>query len=204
MQSILGGGAHGHLGLVCTPAAYRALILGVEAYVRPINPGSLNLIPEGLTQYQLAQARKEYRETTQLFREVLNVERTIIQQIVSAIEPKYLQALRQAGTYRLQKTIPEILEHLFETYGDITPQDLRDLTLHVENLSYPLSEPVDIIFSKIDDLASIAEIENSPITAAQKINMAYLLFQKKQVYKSALTKWDKNLRMIKLGMRIRF
>ena len=190
VQSVLGGGAHGHLGLVCTPAAYRALIPGVDAYIRPPNPGSLNLVTEGLTQYQLAQAREEHHEATRLFREVLNVERTIIQQIVSAIEPKYLRALRQPGTHRLQKTIPEILEHMFETYGDVTPQDLRDLTLRVENLSYPPSEPVDTIFAEIDDLASIAEIASSPITAAQKINMAYLLFQKKQVYKSALSKWD--------------
>ena len=51
VQSVLGGGAHGHLGLVCTPAAYRALIPGVEVYVSLINPGSLNLTPEGLTQY---------------------------------------------------------------------------------------------------------------------------------------------------------
>jgi len=118
------------------------------------------------------------------------VERTIIQQIVSAIELKYLCALRQPGTHRLQKTIPQILDHLFETYGDVTPQDLRELTLRVENLTYPPSEPVDTIFAEIDDLASIAEIANAPITATQKINMAYLLFQKKQVYKSALTQWD--------------
>ena len=190
VPSVLGGGSHGHLGLVCSPAAYRALIPGVDAYARPINPGPLALIPDNLTQYQIAQARDEHAEATRVFREVLGVERAIIQQIVAAVEPKYLRALRQPGTHRLQRTIPEILEHLFETYGDVTPQDLRELTLRVETLSFAPSEPVDTIFAEIDDLASIAEIANSPITANQKINMAYILFQKTQVYKSALTRWD--------------
>ena len=190
VQTVLGGGAHGHLGLVCTPAAYRALLPGTDAYVRPANPGPLNIATDSLTQYQITEAREEHREDTRLFREVVGVERVLIQQIVAAIEPKYLRALRQPGTHRLQKTIPEILEHLFETYGDVTPQDLRDLTVRVETLSYPPSEPVDTIFAEIDDLASIADIASCPITASQKINMAYLYFQKSQVYKSALTRWD--------------
>ena len=190
VQTVLGGGEHGHLGLVCTNTAYRALIPGIDLYDRPTNPGPLNIATDSLTQYQIAQAREEHSERTRLFREVLSVERATIQQIVSAIEPKYLRALRQPGTHRLQKTIPEILEHLFETYGDVTPQDLRELTLRVENLAYPPSKPVDTIFSEIEDLAAIAEIANSPITAAQKINMAYIMFQKTRVYKSALTKWD--------------
>ena len=159
-------------------------------YVRPTNPGSLDIVLDGLTQYQITQAHEECSENTRLFREVINVKRALIQQIVTAIEPKYLRALWQPGTHCLQKTIPKILDHLFDTYGDVTPQDLWDLTIRVESLTYPPSEPIDTIFAKIDDLALITEIANSPITAAQKINMAYLHFQKTQVYKSALTRWD--------------
>ena len=114
---------------------------------------------------------------------------TIIQQIVAAVEPKYLRALRQPGTNKLQQIIPE-MAHLFNTYGDITPQDLREIQMRVENRSFPPSEPVDTIFIEIDKLASIADIANSPITLRQKINMAYLLFQKLHVYKNALNRWD--------------
>ena len=136
------------------------------------------------------------------------MERTIIQQIVSAIEPKYLRALRQPGTHRLQKTIPEILTHLFETYRDVTPQDLRktsetSLTLRVENLSYPRSEPVDTNFAEIDDLASIAEIASSPITAAQKSIWHIYSSRKNKFINQLSPNGTKNLRMIKLGMSLR-
>lgn len=49
---------------------------------------------------------------------------------------------------------------------------------------------MDTLFVEIDDLAAIAEITHSPISASQKINMAYILFQKIHVYKAALSKWD--------------
>ena len=121
---------------------------------------------------------------------MLGVEQAIVQQIVAAVEPKYLRALHQPGTNRLQQRIPTILDHLFDTYGDVTPQDLRELIPLVKNLAYPPSEPVDTIFAEIDELAAIAEIAQSPITASQKINMAYIMFQKAHVYKYALARWD--------------
>ena len=189
VQSDLGGGQHGHLGLVCTQAAYTALVPQASAYTRPVNPGRLAVTPN-LTQYQLAQARDVHQEAIRVFREVNGVERAIIQQIVVAIEPKYLRALRTPGTNKLNQSIPDILTHLFTTYGDVTPSDLRELTSRVENLIYPPAEPVDTIFSEIDDLAAIAEIATAPLTVVQKINMAYIHFQKTNIYKTALNKWD--------------
>ena len=70
---------------------------------------------------------------------------------------------------------------------------MRDLTQCVEALTLPLSEPVDTVFSEIDDLVAIAKIANAPMTVTQKINMAYILFSKQHVYKSVLRKWDEQL-----------
>ena len=44
--------------------------------------------------------------------------------MATAIDPKYLQALHTPGTNKLRQTIPQIFDHLFATYGDVTPQDL--------------------------------------------------------------------------------
>lgn len=90
----------------------------------------------------------------------------------------------------MNRTIPEILTHLFTTYGDVTPTDLSELTSQVENLTFPPAEPVDTIFFEIDDLAAISEIANASITTTQKINMAYIHFQKFQIFKTSLNKWD--------------
>ena len=65
VQSDLGGGEDGHLGLVCTPEFY-------QPYVQPENPGRLQL-EAGLIQYAITQARDEYAEATQVFREVIGI-----------------------------------------------------------------------------------------------------------------------------------
>ena len=189
VQSDLGGGANGHLGLVCTPEAYSSLVPNATPYLRPTNPGRLQ-IANDLTQYQIAQARDQHNEATRVFREIVSVERALIQQIVLAIEPKFLRALRTSGTNKLNRTIPQVLTHLFETYGDVTPHDLRELTSRVESLTFPNTEPVDTIFGEIDDLAAIADIAGAPISATQKINIAYIHFQKMLLYKSTLNRWD--------------
>ena len=118
----MGGGEHGHLGLVCTPEAYFSLVPNTDAYTRPENPGRL-AVEDGLTGFQIAQVRDNYTESTRVFREVLGIERAIIQQMVVAIEPNYLRALRTPGTNKLNNSIPEILMHLFTAYGDVTPTD---------------------------------------------------------------------------------
>ena len=186
----LGGGQHGHLGLVCTPEAYATLVPENEPYIRPQNPGILT-IEGNETQHQIAQRKAEHEAAVRLFRQVLGVERAIIQQIVSAIEPKYLKALRNPVTNKITKSISEIFEYLFDTYGDVSPQELKMLTSQVEALNFPPNEPVDTIFTEIDDLETIAEIAKAPITEQQKINMGYLLLlQNTQVYTNALNKWN--------------
>ena len=185
----LGGGENGHLGLVCSPEAYAALVPGNTPYIRPENPGTLQI--QGTeTKYQISQRKEEHQEATRLFREVNAVERTLIQQIVAAVEEKYLKALRIPGTNKIGKSIPEIFEYLFDTYGDVSPQELRMLTAQVEALNFPPNEPVDTIFTEIDELGTIAEIPKAPISEQQKINMAYLLLQNTQVYTTALNKWN--------------
>ena len=193
VNSPLGGGENGHLGLVVTPEVYATLVPGGTPYVRPVNPGNL-IINGDETQYQIAQRRQEHDEATRAFRELIGVERALIQQIVSALEPKYLRALRNPVTGKITKTIPEIFEYLFDTYGDVSPQELRMLTSQVEALTFPPNEPVDTIFAEIDELGTIAELAKAPMSEQQKINMGYLLLQNTQVYTNGLNKWNQRER----------
>lgn len=189
VHSDLGGGANGHLGLVVSPATYQTLVPGAPAYVRTTNPGRYTITGRE-TQPQITQRRAEHAEQVRAFKEVLGVERALLQQIVSAIEPKYLKALRLPTTNKLNATIPDIFIHLFTNYGDISPSELRTLTDQVQNMQYQPTEPVDTIFTEIDDLATISEMADAPLTEAQKINMAYLLFQQTQSFNRGLTSWN--------------
>ena len=185
----LGGGDHGHLGLVCSSETYATLVPGNTPYIKPPNPGRLRI--EGTeTQYQIAQRKDKHAEALRIFQEYLGVERALLQQIVAAIEPKYLKTLQNSVTNKIVKSIADIFDYHFETYGDITPQELWHLTTQVESMHVPPNKPVHTIFTEIDDLGTIAKLARALMTEQQKINMAYLLLQQTQVYSNALNRWN--------------
>ena len=163
VQSDLGGREDGHLGLVYFQDVYQTLVPNADPNLQPDNPGCLQL-ELGMAQYEIDQARDEHADKTGVFCKVIGVERALCQQLVMAIKPKYLQALWTPGTNKLTQTIPEIFYHLFSRYGDVTPQDLTDLTARVKILSFHPQEPVNTIFSEIDNLAKTLEYTNAKIT----------------------------------------
>lgn len=101
-----------------------------------MHPGPLE-IPNTATEYQIATQQDQHQEELRLFREVTSVERVLIQQIVASIDKKYLRALRNATTNKIAKTIPEIFTHLFDTYGDITTEDLSTFRTRLKGLRFP-------------------------------------------------------------------
>ena len=73
----LGGGNHGYLGMVLTPAEYRR-ILSNDPFTRPPNPGVLIQNMNG-TAAQIASAENNHRLTKNIYLETLLLEITFIQ-----------------------------------------------------------------------------------------------------------------------------
>ena len=144
----------------------------------------------GLTQFQIAQAQETHSENTGLFCEVLAVEIIIIQQIVVALDAKYLKALRDPVTNKITRTIPEILTHLFNAYGHVTPSELYELKQKVETMQFSPTEPVDTLITEIDDLADIADLAGSPISDRQRVDIGYLVLQQCKPFKNSLRDWN--------------
>ena len=143
------------------------------------------------TRYILAQKCLNYDTDLALYREFVAMERILIQQIVNAIDGKYLKAIRSKTTNKINKTIPEILTYLFETYGDVSPQELMGLRTQIETMTFDPTEPVDAIFIEIEDFADIAETINDPISTVQKCKLAYIVLRNTKRFKSGLREWDR-------------
>ena len=188
VHTILGGGAYGHLGLVLTPEQY-AQVPDSTPYEKPEHPGVFEVVEQG-TQYQILANEHKYQEAIRLFREVQSVELALVQQIVAAIEPKYLLALRDRTTNKIENNIAEIFSHLFDTYGDITTEDLTSFRTRLEGLRYPANEPIDTIFTEVENYQELCEIAESPITEKQTIDYGYMLIMKTLKYKSTLKAWN--------------
>ena len=168
--------------MTCTPLLY-ATVPNSAPYQRPNAPPPLQVQP-GATKFQIQQVRDEHAEDVRLFKEVLAVERALKQQIVAALDAKYIKALRDPITNKISRTITEIFDHLFNAYGHITPTELHKLKQKVKNMQFAPNKPVDMLVTEIKDLVDIAEIAGSPITDYQRVDIGYIVLQLCRQYKT--------------------
>ena len=188
VPSNLGGGAHGHLGLVLSDATY-ALVSNTP-FVPPAHPGPL-VIPPGTTGPMATVLREQHVENLRLFREVTGVEKALKQQILKAVEQQWLLAITDRHTQSLTGSISQILEFLFDTYGYVSTAMLEKKENDLRELDYHPRQPVDIVFNTVEDLVDYAEMANSPFSQSQIIGKAYSKFNKTGLLSIAINEWNR-------------
>ena len=186
VPTALGGGAHRYLGLVKNPTQYA--LISPTAFIRPVHPGVLVIIPG--TAPQMAQQSKTHQEALRLFNECDNIERTLKQQIVNAIDKVYLRAIINITTQSIQLHVHEIFEYLYRTYGNVTPQKLYAKESEVKSMVYNLQDPIDNIFNEIESLTDLAIRAAVPMSQAQCINIALIIMLNTRKFSHAIRTWN--------------
>ena len=108
VESDLGGGDHGFLGLVLTDAEY-ATVSPTTAFAAPDYPDAL-AIPTRTDQVKALNLRKQHREAKRVYCKCKNVEKALQRHIQDAIEDKYLESLINEDTQLIQDDIPTVLQ----------------------------------------------------------------------------------------------
>ena len=188
VHSTLGGGAHGHLGLVLTPAQYANI--SQIPFLRPQFPAPL-VIPAGTTAVNANAMERAHKEQLRVFREVMGVENALKQQLNKAIDSAFLDAIRDPDTYVLQGTIADNLAFLMNTYGKVTPQALNDKYEKINATIYDPTLPIDNIFNSITTLAELAAAANIPYSEQQKITIAYNILNRSGRFVSDIKEWKR-------------
>ena len=186
VNSELGGGRHGHLGLVLTPEEY--LRISAVAYVKPEHPGVLQ-IPGNSTQHEATRLRNEFKEAIKLFRETVDLEKALRYQITAAVPAEYLDALRNRDANAITATIPEILEHLFDNYGVVEVEAVLREEQTLREIKYTPPTPLITIFNKIEDLQDLATAAYTPYTQIQLLNIAVQILKDSGAFTEGLKQW---------------
>jgi hypothetical protein len=123
----LGGGTLGHLGII-SDASY-AMIAPITdeeptLWVTPDAPGRAPATTDG-TASQISSARHIWEEDVQTYRTCTSVQQALKKQIISVFEPMYLDILNDNMVGYANISSRGMLDHLFETYGNITAVDLE-------------------------------------------------------------------------------
>ena len=188
VHTTLGGGQHGHLGLVLTQAQYA--ILSPTPYIRQPRPPRLE-IPAYQLPHVVQTEQARYNEALRLFNECNNVEQALRQQIIKAVDDLYLMALRNRQTNTIDVTIPVILDYLFTNHGRVTPAMLHHGEKQVKEMYYDPQHPVDVIFNKVEDLLDLSIAARADFTEQQLINIVYVLLTATSKYQHYIREWSR-------------
>jgi hypothetical protein len=130
----LGRGTLGHLGLIISDASYAMIALTTADaptfWVTPNSPGRAPATADG-TSAQISAASHVWEEDVQNYRTYTSVQQALKKQIIGIFEPMYLEILNDNMVGYANISARDMLDHLFETYGNITSVDLE---INLENM----------------------------------------------------------------------
>jgi hypothetical protein len=163
----LGGGTLGHLGLIISDASYVMIApttaAGPTLWTTPQTPGRA---PAN----QISAARHIWEEDVQTYRTCTSVQQALKKQIISVFEPMYLDILNDNMVGYANISARDMLDHLFETYGNITVVDLEINFEHMLRAWDP-QQPVESLFKQIQDCADYYEAGGVLTGHPQQINV---------------------------------
>jgi hypothetical protein len=155
----------------------------------PNAPGRAPATTDG-TAAQISAARHVWEEDVQTYQTYTSVQQALKKQIISVFEPMYLDILNDNMVGYANISERDMLDHLFETYGNITAFDLEINFEHMRRAWDP-HQPVETLFKQIQDCADYSEAGGVPIGHSQQINFGYEKIFATGHFMSACRRWNK-------------
>jgi hypothetical protein len=110
-------------------------------------------------------------------------------QIISVFEPMYLDILNDNMVGYANISARGMLDHLFETYGNITSVNLEINFEHMRRAWDP-QQPVETLFKQIQDCVDYSEAGVVLIGHPQQINVGYAKIFPTGHFMSACRRWN--------------
>ena len=187
IPTTLGGGNHGYLGLILSPAAYTTI--AATQYVEPIYPGQHPNVPAGTSAANTSTIICRHTEDLRQWRKFKNINTTLKNQLLTSIDDIYVHALKDRHIGYMNQSIRTILQHLFDNYGNITPLELEDNDTKMRATWDPNS-PFDCLIQQVEDSQDYADDGGQPYTAEQLLRIAYTLVFKTGLYFEDCKAWN--------------
>jgi hypothetical protein len=185
LPTTLGGGAHGHIGLLMTQAIYATI--SATPYILPNDPGPA---PTNGNAAAREAARIQHKELRRVFDNNTSMDDAIKAQIIDSVNDTYLNELRNKYTGYMGVSSRDLIDHLLDRYGKITPADIEECKKRM-NEPIDSSQPIDIYFQKIDDCIQYAVDGQVAFTPGQILQTVYHAVSTSGYYNEACKEWRK-------------
>ena len=190
VESELGGGDHGYLGLVLTDQEYAELSRSPPQFVAPQFPGALS-IPESAGPVQALGLRSTHEESLRQYRECRNVEKALLRFIQGAMEEEYLEDLLDTESNLITEDIPEVLKRLTDAYGRISTGIVKEKEKDILSMNYTLDDPLVNLYRPVEQLKKLAIAAEIAYSDPQLIEIALTVIRNTGDMESAQKAWNR-------------
>jgi hypothetical protein len=159
VQSNLGDGQLGLLALTVLPAVYNTL--SATIFVHPTNSGTIPTIPPGATAAATSAGIRQHTTDLAIFKEYLTTDNALKQQVIASVNSMYLRTLSHRITGFANVTTRQILLHLYQTYGRLSPSDLIANDIKMKS-NYDPNQPIEAFIDHIEDGVALADAAAAP------------------------------------------
>ena len=119
LSTTSGGGAHGHIGLIMTPALN--LTLTATPFIIPLDPGILPQFPARTTTTEREQIIRQHKEDCRIFDNNTSMDDALKGQSIDTIEDTYRCEVRHKYTGYLGISNRDLLDHLIDRCAKSQP-----------------------------------------------------------------------------------
>ena len=186
IHSTRGGGIHGHLALVITPADFTTLA-GV-AFEVPDYPGAAPDYPPNSTGPQITAIDKAFKRTMDEFLLYRSVDLSLKSMLLACMSDEYYNTLSHDTYGYANVTTLAILQHLDTTYGTLTGDDL---THNTEDFAAPLDQnkPIEALWTREKLCRNLATAGGDAITDASALRTLLNILEQSGLYEIAIRDW---------------
>ena len=186
VPSTLGGGEHGHLGLVMPEEEYVLISNNGETYELPDKP-EVPMYVNGVAQRE--RQKTEYQQERETYHDARAVQNQLKAQLMLAIPEMYHEAIADTDLGYSEITAMAILEHVVDTYGTITTIDLEANLQQLETPWDP-DTPIAMIFVNGNRCRQFATEGGDPISDQMYMRTLVKIFRNSGVLDEAVKEWD--------------
>ena len=188
IHSTRGTGTHGHLRLCYNLATYNALpALAANPWVDPVHPGATPIIPPGTTGPNIQRILQDYANNLAQWQIYQQTDQALLLQCMQAIDETYYKILEDAEEGYADIHLIDLLDHIDDTYGTITPDDLAK---NEQAMDAPWSpeQPLEDLFNQVRKAQDFAR-PHDPISDLKAIRSVTNNLEQSGVFADALKKW---------------
>lgn len=188
IPTTLGGGNHGHVGMVVEESEYITFSNGNVTFDAPSNPGAYPTTVDENNAAKREEQVAKHKEQKEVFLTHEAVAHAIRTTIVNCVDEEWLAELRSETMGFNHRTPKEMLEHLRNNGGDLDHLDVTELTTKLQTFWDGIEAPATY-FSRGDKIEK--QLVKTGQTANPTLRLAFALAATEATgdYESTLREW---------------